>query len=99
MSEVKTAKLFRNGGSQAVRLPAEFRFEGDIVYIRPGERAGDVILSEAPPEKTLKDFYDRVGYLEEEIEFMEERPLNRVWKIKNPFLDDDEDTGSEGRNV
>jgi antitoxin VapB len=27
----KTAKLFTNGGSQAVRLPAEFRFEGDEV--------------------------------------------------------------------
>jgi antitoxin VapB len=29
-----TAKLFHNGKSQAVRLPKEFRFEGDKVYIR-----------------------------------------------------------------
>jgi virulence-associated protein VagC len=29
-----TAKLFRNGRSQAVRLPKEFRFEGDEVSIR-----------------------------------------------------------------
>lgn len=29
-----TAKLFRNGRSQAVRLPKEFRFEGDVVRIR-----------------------------------------------------------------
>ena len=28
------AKLFRNGRSQAVRLPQEFRFEGDRVRIR-----------------------------------------------------------------
>lgn len=28
------AKLFRNGRSQAVRLPREFRFEGDCVRIR-----------------------------------------------------------------
>ena len=28
------AKLFRNGRSQAVRLPREFRFEGDRVRIR-----------------------------------------------------------------
>ena len=34
MSTVKTAKLFRNGRSQAVRLPREFRFEGDEVRIR-----------------------------------------------------------------
>ncbi len=29
MMKMKTAKLFRNGQSQAVRLPKEFRFEGD----------------------------------------------------------------------
>lgn len=28
------AKLFRNGRSQAVRLPKEFRFEGDEVSVR-----------------------------------------------------------------
>lgn len=32
--EVKRAKLFRNGQSQAVRLPKEFRFEGDFVYVK-----------------------------------------------------------------
>ena len=31
---MQTAKLFANGGSQAVRLPKEFRFEGDDVYIK-----------------------------------------------------------------
>jgi antitoxin VapB len=31
---VATAKLFRNGRSQAVRLPKEFRFEGGEVSIR-----------------------------------------------------------------
>jgi antitoxin VapB len=45
---IKTAKLFTNGGSQAVRLPADFRFEGDQVYIRRDERTGDVILSSRP---------------------------------------------------
>lgn len=28
------AKLFQNGRSQAVRLPKEFRFDGDEVYIK-----------------------------------------------------------------
>lgn len=37
--EPQAAKLFMNGRSQAVRLPKEFRFEGDEVYIhREGER-------------------------------------------------------------
>ena len=36
-----TAKLFRNGSSQAVRLPKEFRFEGDEVCIK---RIGSAVL-------------------------------------------------------
>ena len=44
----RTAKLFRNGRSQAVRLPAEFRFEGTEVFIRRDPKTGDVILSSRP---------------------------------------------------
>jgi antitoxin VapB len=40
------AKVFKNGRSQAVRLPKEFRFEGDEVLIR--KRGNDVILSPRP---------------------------------------------------
>jgi antitoxin VapB len=39
-----TAKLFMNGKSQAVRLPLDFRFEGEEVFIRR-DYNGDVILS------------------------------------------------------
>ncbi len=38
---MKTAKIFKNGQSQAVRLPKEFRFEGKEVYIR---RLGNSII-------------------------------------------------------
>jgi len=31
---MQTAKLFQNGKSQAVRLPKEFRFEGDEVGVK-----------------------------------------------------------------
>jgi antitoxin VapB len=34
MSKIGVGKLFRNGRSQAVRLPQEFRFEGDRVRLR-----------------------------------------------------------------
>ena len=34
MPKTDIAKLFQNGRSQAVRLPREFRFEGDRVRIR-----------------------------------------------------------------
>ena len=30
---MKTAKVFKHGNSQAVRLPKEFRFEGDEVIV------------------------------------------------------------------
>ena len=41
MTEVpmRTAKLFRNGQSQAVRLPKEFRFEDDYVFIKKSGNA------------------------------------------------------------
>ena len=43
-----TAKVFMTGRSQAVRLPAEFRFDKREVYIRRDEKIGDVILSRRP---------------------------------------------------
>ena len=44
----QTAKLFTNGCSQAVRLPAAFRFDTKEVFIRQGSATGDVILSRKP---------------------------------------------------
>jgi len=44
----QTAKLFINGRSQAVRLPAAFRFETKEVFIRRDPKTGDVILSRKP---------------------------------------------------
>ena len=49
---MKTAKLFKNGESQAVRLPKEFRFAGDEVFIK---RVGSavVLLPKAKSWETL----------------------------------------------
>ena len=44
----QTAKLFTNGRSQAVRLPAAFRFDTTEVFIRRDPETGDVILSCKP---------------------------------------------------
>jgi len=38
---MKTAKLFQNGGSQAIRLPSEFRFKGEKVYLK---KMGDMVV-------------------------------------------------------
>ncbi|EGL4350509.1 AbrB/MazE/SpoVT family DNA-binding domain-containing protein [Salmonella enterica] len=44
MDTYKVARLFRNGRSQAVRLPVQFEFDADQVYIRQTEN-GDLIIS------------------------------------------------------
>jgi len=38
---MKTAKIFVNGRSQAVRLPKEFQFDSDEVYVN---RVGDAVM-------------------------------------------------------
>lgn len=43
MTSQQKAKLFTHGGSQAVRLPKAFRFEGSEVYVR---RDGDRVILE-----------------------------------------------------
>ena len=55
---MQTAKLFPNGSSQAVRLPKEFRFDGDQVYIK---RVGNgvMLLPFTAPWQTLIDSLDR----------------------------------------
>ena len=59
----KTTKVFANGGSQAVRIPAEFRFdteevtierEGDALVLRPVRR--DWATFFADPEVAPEDF-------------------------------------------
>ena len=52
-SAPKPAKLFKNGRSQAVRLPKEFRFEGNEVLVRRDESTGEVILAPLPAEPSI----------------------------------------------
>lgn len=47
----RIAKLFKNGRNQAVRLPVEFEFDTDRVYIRR-DREGNVILSNIRQSRT-----------------------------------------------
>lgn len=55
MDRPVTAKLFRNGRSQAVRLPARYRFEGaDEVFV---SKVGDKVVLSAKPS-SWDDFFD-----------------------------------------
>lgn len=85
----KTAALFANGGSQAVRLPADCRFEGQRVFVRRDERTGDVILSSRPASSwdAFLRLRDELGALDEAQGFMVERPLNSPGGLRDPFGD------------
>ena len=66
-----TAKLFRNGRSQAVRLPVSYRFDCDEVYIRKDPETGDVIISKKPG--SWDDFFKMMQEIELPEDFMAER--------------------------
>ena len=59
MAKPGIAKLFRNGRSQAVRLPREFRFEGDRVRIR---RVAEGVLLEPLSADAARWFDDLDQY-------------------------------------
>lgn len=62
MAVLEKAKVFMSGRSQAVRIPAQFRFASSEVYIRRDPNSGDVILSQAPA--SLADIFaalDEIG--------------------------------------
>lgn len=57
-----TAKLFQHGGSQAVRLPKAFRFEGTEVVI---EKRGDEVVLKPKSKPNLKTLTDVARYMRE----------------------------------
>lgn len=73
MSTTKTAKLFRNGRSQAVRLPREFRFQGNEVRVR---QIGDAVLLEPIISDTHKWF--------EELDRFKSEPFMRKGSRNQP---------------
>ena len=62
-----TARLFRNGRSQAVRLPKEFRFEGDKVYVK---RVGNAVVL-LPYSGSWESLFESLGKFSDD--FMEDR--------------------------
>ena len=64
---METAKLFQNGKSQAVRLPKEFRFGSDRVYIK---RVGNAVVL-LPYQTAWETMLDSLSLFSED--FMSER--------------------------
>jgi antitoxin VapB len=70
------ARLFWNGRSQAVRLPKEFRFEGDRVRVT---RMGAGVFLEPVPEtrkETVEEWFARIDALKGDPLFPEGRKQN-----------------------
>lgn len=57
MTQIEKARVFRNGRSQAVRIPAEYRFKSDEVYIRHNPATGELTLSERPLRPSLEEIF------------------------------------------
>jgi antitoxin VapB len=55
-----TAKLFKHGGSQAVRLPKAFRFPGSEVVV---EKRGDEVVLRPVPRRKLRTLGDVARYM------------------------------------
>lgn len=64
---METARLFKNGQSQAVRLPKHFRFEGEKVFIK---RVGSAVVL-IPYKDSWETLFESLDQFSED--FMRER--------------------------
>jgi antitoxin VapB len=64
---MRTAKLFRNGRSQAVRLPKEFRFDGTQVFVK---KVGNTVVL-IPEQGSWQTLFDSLEQFSDD--FMESR--------------------------
>ena len=81
MSQV--AKIFTNGRSQAVRLPAAFRFNTNEVFIRQDSETGDVILSRKP--ENWDDFFAALSSTDIPNEFLSKSERSQGTQDRDPF--------------
>lgn len=76
---METAKLFQNGKSQAVRLPKEFRFGSDRVYIK---RVGNAVVL-LPYKSSWDTLLESLTHFS--ADFMHERTQPTTQERENAF--------------
>ena len=64
---MQTARLFKNGRSQAVRLPKAFRFSGDRVFIK---RVGNAVVL-VPYQEPWQSLFESLEQFSDD--FMQDR--------------------------
>lgn len=80
------ARLFTNGRSQAVRLPAAFRFDAKEVFIRRDPETGDVILSRKPA--SWDGFFAALDDGAVPDDFLDDRERSHGTQERDPLEDD-----------
>lgn len=76
---VATAKIFKNGASQAVRLPKEFRFDADEVCVK---RIGSAVLL-FPKDAAWDLMGQALGHVDED--FMADRDQPERTQSRRPL--------------
>lgn len=71
---MQTARLFKNGQSQAVRLPKEFRFEGDKVYLK---KVGNAVVL-LPEKNSWQPLFDSLDEFSEDFMQDREQPPHQI---------------------
>jgi len=75
VSGSRTARLFRNGRNQAVRLPKEYEFDADEVFIR---KEGDALVL-TPRPRSWDDYFSHASRLSEDFpDTIEDFPLKKL---------------------
>ena len=77
------AKIFSNGRSQAVRLPAAYRFDTSEVFIRKDPETGDVILSRKPAN--WDDFFAALNGANVPTDFLTAEDRQQEQQDRDPF--------------
>ena len=83
MTRIEKARVFMSGRSQAVRIPVEYRFTSDEVFIRRNPQNGEIILSEKPQHDSLREIFAQIDAAGEADELLRDRdttpPQEREW--------------------
>ncbi|MCY7370905.1 MAG: AbrB/MazE/SpoVT family DNA-binding domain-containing protein [Polaromonas sp.] len=79
----QVAKIFFNGASKAVRLPAAYRFDSKEVFIRKDPETGDVILSRKPT--TWDGFFAALQGVDVPADFLNDKERNQGLHNRDPF--------------
>ena len=79
----QTAKIFMNGRSQAIRLPAAFRFQEKEVFIRQDVVTGDLILSRKP--ENWDSFFLALKEADVPSDFLSPEDRKQASQNRDPF--------------